>query len=90
LSLRYALERERTNGVPNRTGRTQNSFMCDGVRASFEFREIELRWDLVNDLLQVNPIYNASPGRKAADIIAIVRTDAGNEGLLTYWPLIPS
>src|SRR5438046_398684 len=38
--------------------------MCNRVRADFEFREIKLRWDLVNDLPQVKPIYNASPGRR--------------------------
>src|SRR5436190_23840404 len=64
--------------------------MCNRVRADFEFREIKLRWDLVNDLPQVKPIYNASPGRPDADILTILRTDAGNEGRQMYWPLIPS
>jgi len=64
--------------------------MCNRVRADFEFREIKLRWDLVNDLPQFKPIYNASPGRKEADILTILRTDAGNEGRQMYWPLIPS
>jgi len=35
--------------------------MCNRVRASFEFREIKLRWDLINDLPQFKPIYNVSP-----------------------------
>ena len=60
--------------------------MCNRVRASFEFREIKLRWDLINDLPQFKPIYNVSPGRKDADVLAVVR---GNEGRLMYWPLIP-
>jgi len=64
--------------------------MCNRVRADFEFREIKLRWDLINDLPQFKPIYNASPGRPDADILAILRTDAGNEGRQMYWPLIPS
>ena len=64
--------------------------MCNRVRASFEFREIKLRWDLVNDLPQFKPIYNASPGRPDADILTILRTGAGNEGRQMYWPLIPS
>jgi putative SOS response-associated peptidase YedK len=64
--------------------------MCNRVRASFEFREIRGRWDLVNDLPQFKPIYNVSPGRKEADVLAIVRGDPGNEGRLMYWPLIPS
>ena len=64
--------------------------MCNRVRADFEFREIKLRWDLVNDLPQVKPIYNASPGRPDADILTILRTGAGSEGRQMYWPLIPS
>ena len=64
--------------------------MCNRVRASFEFREIKLRWDLINDLPQFKPIYNVSPGRKDADVLAIVRGERGNEGRLMYWPLIPS
>jgi putative SOS response-associated peptidase YedK len=64
--------------------------MCNRVQASFEFREIKRRWDLVNDLPQFKPIYNVSPGRKDADVLAIVRGDGGNEGRLMYWPLIPS
>ena len=44
--------------------------MCNRVRASFEFREIKLRWDLINDPPQFTPIYNVSPGRKDADISA--------------------
>jgi putative SOS response-associated peptidase YedK len=64
--------------------------MCNRVRASFEFREIKLRWDLINDLPQFKPIYNVSPGRKESDVLAIVRGERGNEGRLMYWPLIPS
>jgi putative SOS response-associated peptidase YedK len=64
--------------------------MCNRVRAAFEFREVKIRWDLFNDLPQFKPIYNVAPGRKDADILAIVRADAGNEGRLMYWPLIPS
>ena len=45
--------------------------MCNRFKASFEFREIKLRWDLINDLPQFKPIYNVSPGRKDADILAI-------------------
>ena len=64
--------------------------MCNRVKASFEFRETKVRWNLFNDLPQYKPIHNVAPGRKEADILTIVRTDAGNEGRLMYWPLIPS
>ena len=62
--------------------------MCNRVRASFEFRETRVRWNLVNDLRGFTPSYNISPDR--GDILAVVRSDAGNEGHLMYWPLIPA
>jgi hypothetical protein len=49
--------------------------MCNRVRGSFEFRDIRLHWDLVYDLPQFKPIYNVSPGRKEADVLAIVRAE---------------
>jgi putative SOS response-associated peptidase YedK len=63
--------------------------MCNRIRASFEFREVKVRWNLFNDLPQFKPIYNIAPHRPDADVLAIVRTEAGNEGRLMYWPLIP-
>src|SRR4051794_30328279 len=62
--------------------------MCNRVRASFEFREVKVRWNLFNGLPQFKPIYNIAPHRPGADVLAIVRTEAGNEGRLMYWPLI--
>src|SRR5947208_545024 len=64
--------------------------MCNRVRADFEFREIKLRWDLVNDLPQFKPIYNASPGRKEADIPTILRTDSGNDFMRPIHDRIPA
>jgi putative SOS response-associated peptidase YedK len=63
--------------------------MCNRVRASFEFREVKVRWNLFNDLPQFKPIYNISPHRQDADVLAIVRTETGNEGRLMSWPLVP-
>lgn len=62
--------------------------MCNRVRASFEFREIKIRWNLFNDMPDFKPAYNIGPDR--GDILAVVKSDAGNEGRLMYWPLIPS
>ena len=62
--------------------------MCNRVRASFEFREIKVRWNLFNDLPGFKPSHNIAPDR--GDILAVVRSTAGNEGRLMYWPLIPS
>jgi putative SOS response-associated peptidase YedK len=58
------------------------------VRASFEFRETKVRWNLINDLPEFNPSYNIAPDR--GDILAIVKSEQGNQGRLMYWPLIPS
>jgi putative SOS response-associated peptidase YedK len=62
--------------------------MCNRVRASFEFRDIKIRWNLFNDLPGFKPAYNIGPDR--GDIVAVVRNEAGNEGRLMHWPLIPS
>lgn len=34
------------------------------------------------------PSHNIGPDR--GDILSVIRTEAGNEGRLMYWPLIPS
>ncbi|HYA30023.1 MAG TPA: SOS response-associated peptidase [Acidobacteriota bacterium] len=62
--------------------------MCNRVRASFEFRETKIRWNLFNDLPEFKPAHNIAPDRD--DILAVVRSEPGNEGRLMYWPLIPS
>ena len=62
--------------------------MCNRVRASFEFREAKVRWNLVNDLPDFKPCNNISPGRD--DILVIGQTQTGNEGRLMHWPLVPS
>ena len=61
--------------------------MCNRVSAP-EFREIEIRWNLFNDLPEFRPSHNIAPDR--GDILAVVKSDAGNIGRLMYWPLIPS
>jgi putative SOS response-associated peptidase YedK len=62
--------------------------VCNRVRASFEFRETKVRWNLFNDLPEFRPSFNIGPDR--GDILAVVRNEVGNEGRLMYWPLIPS
>lgn len=62
--------------------------MCNRVRASFEFRESKIRWNLFNDLPELKPSHNIAPIR--GDILTVVHSDAGNAGRLMYWPLIPS
>jgi putative SOS response-associated peptidase YedK len=62
--------------------------MCNRVRASFEWREIKVRFSLFNDLPDFKPSHNVTPDR--GGILSIVRTPQGNEGRLMYWPLVPS
>jgi putative SOS response-associated peptidase YedK len=62
--------------------------MCNRVRASFEWREIKVRFSLFNDLPDFKPSHNVTPDR--GGILSIVRTPQGNEGRLMYWPLVLS
>jgi putative SOS response-associated peptidase YedK len=69
--------------------------MCNRVRASFEFRETKIRWNLFNDLPTFKPSHSVSPDfqwRKppVGTILTVVKNEPGNEGRLMYWPLIPS
>jgi SOS response associated peptidase (SRAP) len=64
------------------------SVMCNRVRASFEFRETKLRSNLFNDLPEFKPSNNVAPDCRGN--LSILHSDAGNEGQLMYWPLIPS
>lgn len=61
--------------------------MCNRVSAP-EFREIKIRWNLFNDLPEFRSSHNIAPDR--GDILAVVKSDAGNIGRLMYGPLIPS
>lgn len=62
--------------------------MCNRVRASFEFRETKVRWNLFNELPGFKPSHNIGPDR--GNILTVIRSETGNEGRLMYWPLIPS
>ena len=61
--------------------------MCNRV-ASPEFREIKIRWNLFNDLPELKHSYNIGPDGR--ELVVVVRSDAGNQGRLMHWPLIPS
>ena len=62
--------------------------MCNRVRASFEFRQTKVRWNLFNEVPDFKPTHNVGPDR--GNMLTVVRSEAGNEGRLMYWPLIPS
>jgi len=51
------------------------------VRASFEWREIKIRWNLFNDLSAFTPSHNVTPDR--GGLLAIVRTPQGNKDAAT-------
>jgi hypothetical protein len=48
--------------------------MCNRFKASFEFRDTKVRWNLFNDLIDFKPIHNVAPGRKG-DVLAIIRNE---------------
>jgi putative SOS response-associated peptidase YedK len=61
--------------------------MCGRFTASFEFREIRIRWNLQRDLPIFAPRYNIAPSQQ---VPVIVRGEAGNEAKLMKWGLVPS
>ena len=57
--------------------------MYNRVRASFEFRETKVRWNLLNDLQDFKPCNNISPGRDRI-LGALI---SGWRGPARRWPL---
>jgi putative SOS response-associated peptidase YedK len=51
-------------------------------------RETKVRWNLFNDLPEFRPSHNIGPDSR--DLLTVVKNEAGNEGRLMRWPLIPS
>jgi len=61
--------------------------MCGRFTATFEFREIKVRWNLEGDLQEFSRRYNIAPSQQ---VPVIVRGDSGNELKVMRWGLIPS
>ena len=61
--------------------------MCGRFTATFEFREIKVRWKLHEEPPNFSPRYNIAPSQ---DIPVIVRGESGNELKVMRWGLIPS
>jgi putative SOS response-associated peptidase YedK len=61
--------------------------MCGRFTATFEFREIRIRWNLQHDLPSFAPRYNVAPSQ---DVPVIVRKGEGNEIMPMHWGLVPS
>ena len=60
--------------------------MCGRFTASFEFREIKVRWNLPGDL-SFTPRYNIAPSQS---VPVIIKVESGNEAKLMKWGLVPS
>lgn len=61
--------------------------MCGRFTATFEFREIKIRWNLQGDLPYFAPRYNIAPSQS---VPVIVKGEHGNEAKLMKWGLVPS
>ena len=61
--------------------------MCGRFTASFEFREIRVRWNLQRDIPLFAPRYNIAPSQ---EVPIIVRNEDRNEAKLMKWGLVPS
>lgn len=61
--------------------------MCGRFTATFEFREIKVRWNLQSDLPVFAPRYNIAPSQ---DVSVIVQKRGNNELKPMHWGLVPS
>jgi len=61
--------------------------MCGRFTATFEFREIKVRWNLQGDLPVVSPRYNIAPSQ---EVPVVVRGDGGNKLKVMHWGLVPA
>jgi putative SOS response-associated peptidase YedK len=61
--------------------------MCGRFTASFEFREIKIRWNLWGDIPFFGPRYNIAPSQ---EVPVIVRNESRNELKPMHWGLVPS
>ena len=61
--------------------------MCGRFTASFEFREIKVRWNLQGDIPLFTPRYNIAPSQ---DVLVIVHNEDRSEIKPMRWGLVPS
>jgi putative SOS response-associated peptidase YedK len=61
--------------------------MCGRFTATFEFREIRIRWNLQHDVPSFVPRYNIAPSQ---DVPVIVCKHESNEIMPMHWGLVPS
>lgn len=60
--------------------------MCGRFSATFEFREIKMRWNLQGDMPGFAPRYNIAPSQT---VPVIVRGINANELKPMHWGLVP-
>jgi putative SOS response-associated peptidase YedK len=63
--------------------------MCGRFKATFEFSDIRVRWNLDRDLPEYTPRYNVAP-ETSPNIPVIIRHRGANECRLMHWGLISS
>jgi putative SOS response-associated peptidase YedK len=61
--------------------------MCGRFSASFQYRDIEVLWNLRGDSTDFAPRYNIAPSQ---DVLVIVRNEGRNELRQMRWGLVPS
>jgi putative SOS response-associated peptidase YedK len=61
--------------------------MCGRFTASFDYREIKVRWNPQGDPSFFTPRYNIAPSQ---EVPAIIRKDNRNQAKLMKWGLVPS
>jgi putative SOS response-associated peptidase YedK len=61
--------------------------VCGRFTASFEFREIKVRWNLERDIPLFTPRYNIAPSQ---EVPVIVRKEDRNDWRPMRWGLVPS
>ena len=63
--------------------------MCGRFTATFEFKDVRVRWNLDRDLSKYKPRFNVAPEQISPTIPVIVRHMGRNECRLMHWGLIP-
>jgi putative SOS response-associated peptidase YedK len=60
--------------------------MCGRFGATFQYRDIKIRWNLYGDLSGFAPRYNIAPSQ---DVPVVVRDEGRNELRSMRWGLVP-
>jgi putative SOS response-associated peptidase YedK len=61
--------------------------MCGRFGATFQYGDIQVRWNLYGDVALFAPRYNIAPSQH---VVVIVRNEGRNELMPMRWGLVPS